>query len=195
MALADIIVRIESDADAEAAAIISAAETRAAETLAAAREKADALAAQVRTAAEASAGREAATVVVNARLHARDEAVSAHRALVEEALAAAADGIAALPDERYAAFLAGRIAREARGGETLSFGRLDAGRAAATVAQLKALAPQLNLQVSDGCAPFDRGALLVGDRVRADLSLPALVGERRDELELVVAAVLFREGA
>ena len=56
-------------------------------------------------------------------------------------------------------------------------------------------APGLALQVSTEPAPFERGVLVEGDRVRTDLSLTAIVEERRDELELVAAEVLFGEGA
>lgn len=195
MALSDIIAKIESDAAAEAARIVSTAEKRAEGIRAAAREKADAYTAEVLAAAKTVAKRESDTVVVNARLRGRDDLVAARRQLVEEALAGAAEAIASLPDDRYAAFLAARIASMARGGETLSFGKLDAAREKAVRAELSRVAPELDLAASAEAAPFDRGALLTGDRVRADLSLQALVEARRDELEMAVAAVLFGEGA
>lgn len=195
MALADIIARLHADAEAEAAAIKTAGDERVAEALAAARAKADAILADATELAETVASRESATVVVNARLRARDEAVAARRALIEKALNQAADAIAELPDERYALVLAKRIAQTAGGGETVSFGRLDAGRADAVMRAVKESAPQLLLTQSGEPAPFDRGVLLTGDRKRVDLSLGSLVDERRDELELAVAGVLFGEGA
>ena len=92
-------------------------------------------------------------------------------------------------------WLAGRIAAVARGGETLSLGTLERGREAAIREELGRIAPELTLPVADTPAPFERGALLQGDRVRADLSLETLVADRRDELELVAAHILFAEEA
>lgn len=191
MALADIIARIEADAAAEAAAIETTANERAEAVLAAARATADAHVADVVAAAERDAARDAETIVVNARLKGRDELVAARRALIAEALERAAERIAGLPDAEYASFLAGRLAVVARGGETVAFGGEDAGRAPAVLAQVERLAPGLGLVPAQTPAPFARGALLTGDRVRADLSLSAIVAERSDELELVAAGALF----
>ena len=66
---------------------------------------------------------------------------------------------------------------------------------ALTVGALLMIAPGLALGLSDDPAPFERGALIEGARVRADLSLDTIIGERREELELAVASVLFGEGA
>ena len=41
---------------------------------------------------------------------------------------------------------------------------------------------------------FDHGVMLVGSRMRTDLSVEAVLGERRGELEMIVAGVLFQEG-
>ena len=151
--------------------------------------------AEVAATSTAAAAREADTVVVNARLAARDAEVTARRELIGETLTAAADSLAALPDQHYARYLARNIATAARGGETLRFGSADVGRASAVVSVLADIAPGLAVTVADAPAPFERGALLEGDRVRADLSLTALIAERRDELEVVVARTLFDEEA
>jgi len=195
VALADILTRIDVDSGSEAVAILAAAQERADAMLTDATTRAEAHRAEVAAAAQAAAGREADTIVVNARLAARDTAVAARRALLDEALTAAADALAALPDSEYARFIAGCISKAARGGETLSFGSRDAARRDLVVAELGRIAPQLSLQVADEPAPFERGALLAGDRVRADLSLASLVEERREELEMAVARTLFPEGA
>lgn len=195
MALADIIARIDTDAAAEAGAIVAAAHERAETTLAAAREKAAAHLAEVTAAAKRDAERDAETIVVNARLAGRDALVSARRALVEETLAAVADKIAGLPDEEYVRFLSSRIAEVARPGETVVFGEQDAPRAASVLDRVAQVAPALQLTASPESAPFARGALLIGPRVRTDLSLSSLVDEHRDRLELVAAAALFGEEA
>jgi vacuolar-type H+-ATPase subunit E/Vma4 len=195
VALADIIARIGSDASAKADAIVAEAEERAAGIVEAAQAAAERDSARTLDAARAKAQRDAETIVVKARLVARDALVQRQRELMDEALAVTARELAALPDERYVPWLAGRIAAVARGGETLSLGASDRDRSEAVRAELARIAPELTLIETDTPAPFERGALLQGDRVRADLSLEAIVADRRDELELVAASVLFAEEA
>jgi len=195
VALADILTRIASDSGEEAGALLSTAQERADAIVAEATARAAAHRAEVATATAAAVAREADTIVVNARLAARDAEVTARRLLLDEALAATADALAALPDDDYARFLAACIAAVARGGETLSLGADEASRAALVTAELARVAPALSVKLAEKPAPFKRGALLEGDRVRADLSLPALIDERREELEIAVARVLFPEGA
>jgi len=127
VALADILTRIAGDSAAQTSETTSAA-TKRAETIVRDAERRAALhRAEVAASSAASAAREAATLVVNARLAARDAEVSARRELIGETLAAAADALAALPDEQYARYLARSIAMAARGGETLRFGSADVG--------------------------------------------------------------------
>lgn len=195
MALADIIARIEADAAAEAAAVEDAAHERAEAVLASARAKAAAYVADAIDAAQRDADRDAETLVVNARLKGRDALVTARRELMAEALDAAVQRIAELPDDEYARFLAARIVAASRGGETVAFGAQDAARAQAVFAEVGRIAPDLGLSAAEAPAPFARGALLAGDRVRVDLSLLAIIAERADELELIAAAALFGEEA
>jgi len=195
VALADIISKIESDAEAEAASIRTAAQDRADGILTAAEQLADQQRAHTVAEADADAHREAARIVVSAKLAARDDALAQRRQLVDAALERTAAALAAASDVEYAGFLSRRIAAVARGGETLHFGSADIGRAEAIVESLRMNAPELKLSISTEPAPFDRGVLVEGARVRADLSLTAVVEEHRDELELVAADVLFGEGA
>ena len=195
MALADIISKITSDAEDEAARILADAREQA-EAITA---EAEAAAEQHRTVtlarAEADAQREADRIVVSARLAARDAALRQRGQLVDETLATAAEKIAAASPTEYASFLARRIARVAKGGETLRLGSADTALGPAIVEALRMIAPGLDLRLADEPAAFERGALVEGDRVRADLSLHALIEEYRDDLELAVAAVLFPEEA
>lgn len=195
MALADIIARIGSDASEQASAIEAEARKKAEHivTVATARAEQDRERSLVlsRTLAE----RDAETIVVKARLQARDNLVTLQRELIGQALDATAAALAALPDDRYVPWLASLITAAARGGETLALGTLDVGREDAIRAEMARIAPGVTLERSSEPAPFERGAVLRGDRVRADLSLEAIVADRRDELELVVAHVLFAEEA
>lgn len=194
MALADIIARIGSDAQANAAAIVASAQERADEIVAAAQAQAERQSATTLAAAQVSTQRAAETVVVKARLAARDTHVAAQRALIDETLTATAQAVKELPDERYVTWLADRIAAAARGGETLSVGTGDVDRLGAIVTALSQAAPGLALATSDTPAPFARGALLTGDRVSVDLSVDAIVADQRDSLELAISQALFGEG-
>jgi vacuolar-type H+-ATPase subunit E/Vma4 len=195
VALADIIKRIKADSDAEVAGIAAAAQARADSIIGDAQKLATARADEVIAAAVAGSSREAGTVVVNARLAARDAEVTARRQLLHEALQGVTERLSVLPDAQYAAFLAPLIVSTARGGETLAFGTEDTGRASQVIAEVSRIAPALSLQTAEQPAPFPYGALLEGDRVRSDLSLSAIVDERRDDLEVVAARVLFPEEA
>lgn len=195
MALADIIRKIETDADSEAQALISAAEERATAVMATARQRAEEERDALLARSGAEAEREASRLVAAAKLSSRDEALRQRRMLLDEVLNQTVEALAAMPDAEYATFLAANIIAVARGGESLRLGAADANRAAALTEALRLLAPGLNLQLVTEPAPFDRGALVEGERVRADLSLASLVEERRDQLELTLASVLFSEGA
>lgn len=196
MALADIIARIGSDAQTNADAIVASAQQRADEAIAAARAQAERQSQITLAAAAVSAQRAAETVVVKARLAARDASVTAQRKLIDEALAATADAVCALPSDRYVAWLAGKVAAVARGGETLSVGSEDMERLDAIVHALADTAPQIKLTASRTPAPFARGALLSGDRVSVDLSVDSIVADQRDTLELTISQVLFaKEGS
>ncbi len=74
-------------------------------------------------------------------------------------------------------------------------GSEDQSREEAVRAELARIAADLRLQRASSPAPFGRGALLEGDRVRATLSLETIVADRRDALELVVARSLASEEA
>jgi vacuolar-type H+-ATPase subunit E/Vma4 len=194
VALADIITKIEADAEVEAASIVEAAEQRATAIRAEAADRAMHARVSLLAEAEAEAERDASRIVASARLAARDEGLMQRRALVTETLAGVVDALASLRDTEYASFLASRVVAVARGGETLRFGRADSPLAGPVAEALRVAAPELSLDLSPEVAPFERGALVEGPRVRADLSLGAIVEERRDELELLVAQALFGEG-
>lgn len=194
MALADIIKKIETEAHEESAAILQAAQQRASEIL----ERAGAEAARKHDAALAEATeqaqREAARTVVAARLAARDEGLTRKRALVSEVLEQVVTSLPSAPAGVYAGFLARQVAAVARGGEIAHLGSADAHLADALAEGVRMSAPGLDMTIAAEPAPFKHGVLLVGDRVRVDLSLASIVGERREELEHLVASILFERG-
>lgn len=191
MALADIINKIGADAAEQAAGIVAEATRRAERTVSAAAATAERQRSAILDDADERSRKEAETIVVKARLAARDALVEARRAEIAETLAQVSFALAGLPDDRYTPWLAARIVEAARGGETLALGSGDTGRERAIRDEIARIAPDLSLGTSGTPAPFERGALLTGDRVRADLSLEAIVADRTDELELVAARALF----
>lgn len=197
MALADILARIEADAAGEAAEIVAAAEAAAMLVAAESAESAERLHATAVEQARREARRDADTLLAGARLSARDRALGARAELIDEVMELARRALADLDDEQYARLLAGHVASAARGGERILLGGEDRERlrdrilpSVSSVAGERAAVLD-DLAVSDEGAPFARGLMLVGSRVRTDISLEAIVAERRGQLEMVVADVLF----
>jgi len=193
VALVDIISRIESDAKSEGEAIMSAAEEAAEHLVSKARKDASHLSQQRIARAEREAAAEAATVRAGARLAARDTALAERRVLIEETLAGCVAALVGMPDDRYAQFLGERIARSARGGETLRIAAADRDRlASALPAAIAAAAPGLELTYSDAPADgIEHGVTLLADRSSEDFSIAGIVAERREELSMTVSRVLF----
>lgn len=191
MALADIIKRIESDAQAEAARIIDEAQAEAARLLEEARRAADERSARVIEAARRDAERERATRLAAARLAARDRALADRRALIDEVLEALVERIGSLPPAEYAALLGSALARTVRDGDEIALGSGDAALRDAVGAELASRAPGIEVRWREEPAPFERGALIVGGGTRAEITPRSLVEERRGDLEVLVADVLF----
>lgn len=194
MALSDIIERIEANKDAEVARITEAAEARASAVREEADQAAEESSASTIAEAEREAKRETSRIVVSARLGARDEALTSRHVLLDEALLEMERRLAELPDEAYAAFIARQVASLAQGGEQLQLGSADLARREAILGALRELRPDLTLDIDEKPGAFDRGARLVGHRVRADLTLGSLIEERREELESVLVRELFGKG-
>lgn len=189
MALADILERIGAEAAAEAAAIraeaTAEAERIAAETMATlARESAELL-----EAAERDGAAEAATLLANARLEVRDALLAAKRALAEEALERAREALEALPAEEYTDLIARAVAADAAGATTLAIAAADAERLAGLPARLRELG--FPLALAEEAAPLERGVLVTGDRMRVEVSVASLIGDRRERLLIVAADALF----
>lgn len=193
MAIDDIVARIAADAEEEARTLTDAAEAEADRVRADARARSDARAKADLARGTSGAQREAATIVANARLAARDALLTARQAMDAEALAAVVGIVAALPDDRYAALLVRGIVEAAEGCSALRIGSADASRL--RTALPKALqAAGVKLTVEDAPADVERGVVLVGDRVRVEVSPTAIVAARRDDLLADVDSALFGTG-
>lgn len=191
MAIGDIITRIGSDAERESDEAVKAAEQEAERLIAEARTEAAEAGRRTIESARARAAADADTVRANARLAARDRVLALKRELLADALGRVEERLAALPDDRYAAFLASAIASSARSGDTVRLAPADSGRKTALKAAVEKARPGLALTWSEEQAPVTRGAVIDGDRVSSDLSLAALVAADKERLSARIADVLF----
>ncbi|MHB1323537.1 MAG: hypothetical protein ACYCXZ_04220 [Coriobacteriia bacterium] len=189
MAINDLVTRIQSDAAAEAAALLDGAKAEADAAIGRAKAAAAAERAALLEAAERSAAEEAATLLANARLAARDELLAHKRMRAERVLERAWQAVESLPDAEYLESIASAVAAASRGGETLQVAEPDAERLAGLGSRLEQLGVRVRL--SEDFAPLARGVLLAGDRVRVEISPTAMVADRRDELLLVASRSLF----
>jgi vacuolar-type H+-ATPase subunit E/Vma4 len=192
MALADIIGRIESDAAAEAGALLKAARAQASDIIAEAESIADREAAELVRNAEAEARARAETMRANARLAVRDEALLAKRSVIDRALAEVEARIAGLPDGQYAALIAREVAQQARGGDTVRVASPDALRLSALAAAVQeATGRDLGLVFSPEPAALEHGVVLETDRVSSEVSPRSIVEARREHLTAMAADILF----
>ena len=190
MALADIVRRIDSDAETEAAAIVTAAQDDADRFV----ESADREAVKARELslerARTAAKEEASLRVAGARLRGRDRLLSEKRVLVDRVFTRAHAALVSLPDDEYAMLLAQDIASATRGGEDVMLGTEDADRLQAHLpGALESFG--CDARVMEEPATLSRGALLVGDRMRVEVSIDSLIAARREEYETLVADYLF----
>lgn len=193
MAIDDIVSRIDADASDEARVLLDAANAEADGLRADARARADARTAREVAQGAADAARDAATLLANARLSARDAMLTARQGLDLEALQRVEAALVALPDDRYAALLAREAASSVDGCDAVRIGTADADRLrTALPAALKAVG--VTLPIAGDAAGVERGIVLVGDRVRVEVSAAAIVAARRDDLLAGVDAALFGKG-
>lgn len=190
MALADILKRIDRDAELEMADIIAAAEADAERARATATSRAAAQRAAAVEHARQQAEEDARTRVAAARLRGRDRVLAEKRVLIDRALARAIERIDALDDAGYASLMAREIARVARGGEVVRPGSADAERLTAALPAALAAAG-CDATVGSPTGDLERGALLEGSRMRVEVSARSMVESDRAALEALVAGTLF----
>lgn len=191
MAITDIITRIEQDAQAEADAIIAAAQERAAAVVAAAKAEAEREAARIRARGAEDARVEAETLLANARLAARDALLAAKKELAERALDEVRAHLESLPDDKYAAFIASEVARVAVPGQVVRVAAADRERLASLGERLAEAG--VPVRVEGEAEGLPQGVRVESDGVRVDVSPEAYVAERHDTLLLAAVRTLFPE--
>lgn len=193
MAIADIITRIGDDAQAEADAIIAAAQERVEARVAAAQAEADREAARIKAHGAETARIEAETLLANARLAARDALLGAKKALAEQVLAGARDALGALPDDEYVAFIARETARVAVPGQRVRIASGDAVRLGDLGSRMAALG--IDVIVEGEATDLATGVRVEGDGVRIEVSPAAYIAEHHDDMLHVAVRELFSEEA
>ena len=189
MAIADIITRIEQDANAEADAIVAAAQERAGAIVAEARAEAEKQAARIRSRGADAARVEAETLLANARLAARDELLGAKQELAERVLAGVREALEKLPDDEYAAFIARETARVAVPGQQVRIAAEDAERLAGLGTLVAALGADIT--IAGEAVGLARGVRVEGDGVRVEVSPAAYVEQRHGDMLHVAVRELF----
>ncbi len=190
MAITDILERLKSDADAEAAIALGDAGLYAERVRTKASAEAEAETERTLERARREVRRDADTLLANARLEARDADLSARSAMVAETLRAAEEALAALPDAEYAALVARGVIQAAAGGEIASVAAADSKRLRKPLAAALKSA-HLDVALGDDDPALARGVMLVGDRTSVEVSAAAMVASRRGDLVRIVDELLF----
>ena len=192
MALADIIRRISDDAEREAAGLVLAAEQDSEQLRHAAEGRAEAERETTLASERAIARDEAATLLAGARLRGRDRLVAEKRVLIERVLVGVVHKMQELPDVEYAALIARGIAEVARGDESLVLAEVDATRLGEALPD--ALAKHdLEVSIEGSTSEIEQGAMLVGKRMRVEISPASMVEARHAEMVALAGQVLFDE--
>ncbi len=192
MALADIIRRIESDTRIEAEAIVAEAHAESERVRSNAEHEAARRKERELERLSAQAAEEAHTRLAAARLRGRDRIIAEKRVLLGRALIEATKRVVAMPDERYAAFLARQVAQVVRGGEVLEIGHGDAERLA-TVLPAALADAGVDVHIAGSADSLEHGLLVKGQRMNVEVSVAAMVTARRNELEAAAATRMFAE--
>lgn len=191
MAIADIITRIEQDAQAEADALLATARDRADAMVAAAKTEAEHDAARIRSRGAEAARVEAETLLANARLAARDGLLGAKREIAERVLDEARERLESLSDDEYAAFIAREVVHAAVPGQVVRVAAADKQRLASLGERLAAAGAPVT--ISGEAEGLTRGVRVEGDGVRVEVSPAAYVAERHDALLPLAVRALFPE--
>jgi V/A-type H+-transporting ATPase subunit E len=194
VALADIVRRIEQDAQAEADTILLEADRAAGELRSAAERRAQAARDRIIERARADSQAEARTRLASARLLARDRLLAVRGDLVRRAIAMAVGRLEEQPDATYASLLAKHVARSAGAEVRIVVGEADEVRLRAHLPGALARAG-VPAEVEGSTEALERGVLLLGERMQVEVSARSLVEAEADRLRDLAVAILFGDRA
>ncbi|NLA86750.1 MAG: hypothetical protein GX847_05595 [Clostridiales bacterium] len=192
-----IIDRIEADAAAERAQILSEAEARCAEIGAQYTETAQAEYQKVITDGEKMVKQRLERQDSAAAIEAKKQILAAKQEMVSAAFERAVRLLSELPDAQYTKLLA-RLAADASrtGAETLAFSARDVSRVGESVkneanALLRQSSKEANLTVSPDTRDIRGGVIVINGDIETNCSLDALVSMQRNALSGRIAEKLF----
>ncbi|MCI2049440.1 MAG: V-type ATP synthase subunit E [Lachnospiraceae bacterium] len=195
MGIDKILEDIRTEADETAADIMTAAGTKAdairRDGEEAAQKAADAIAAENAKKIAGMKARSASSLT----LRKRQRILEAKQKLIAETMEAVLKQVDEMPDDRYFSVLAAMAARAAHSGQgTIAFGRRDLSRLPEDFAVHLAekLPAGAVLKTAQDPADIRSGFVLSYDGIEENCSFEALLSERREELQDLVAGILFK---
>ncbi|MEG6613387.1 V-type ATP synthase subunit E family protein [Pseudoclostridium thermosuccinogenes] len=194
-----LISRILEDARAQANANIERAKSEADGIIDAARQKAEQKSREILEKAEKEAVEKKKRLIAVAELEARKEKLRAKQDVIEEAFSIALDKLRSMPDDKYQAILADMIANSSESGnEEIVLSERDKGRISPSFVEevndrLRKRGLQANIRLSEQSAAIGAGFILKSGDYELNNSFEAIVKMARDELEMEVAGLLFKE--
>lgn len=193
-----ITARIQAEADAENAKALDGAEQEAAAALEEYKRAADAEYASLMADAEASAASQKEQLISAARLEVNKQLLAQKQELLAEAFDKAAAELRAMPTEQYLSLLTKlAVAASRTGREEIILNAADRAAygeqtVAGANAALTAAGREAQLTLSADTYDMDGGLVLKDGRIEVNCSLASLIENRREELSVEVARILFR---
>jgi len=198
MPLEDILRSIREKAERAAKEEIAAAEAKASERLREAEDDARRIAQDILSEAEAKAAAQELVAKSRAESLARQMALKEKQDLISQAFDRAMAELRDMPDEEYRAILLRTAVRECAGGEEVVLGQEDLPRVGQDFASdvNRALREAGKPEISGvvlALGSLGGGLLLRKGGIVANFTFPAALKKIRDDLEIEVAGLLFRE--
>lgn len=193
-----ITARIQAEADAANAALLKKAEQEAAAVLEEYKQTAQAEYSALRAEAETAANSQKEQLISAARLEVNKQLLQVRQELMAEAFEKAAGELRALPADRYLLLLTRLAVSASRtGSEEVILNEADRAQygeqtVASANAALATAGKPANLTLSDKTYAMDGGLVLKEGNIEVNCSLSSLIENRREELSVEVARILFR---
>ena len=190
-----VIEKILSDAKAEAEKINADGREKLARRQEEFAKKLEEYRAQTQQLANEAAEEKRLRLLAGARLEIRKETLAIKRRLLEEAFTSAGQRLKEMGDDEYRGLMSRLMAKAVQtGDEEISVGRnesrIDAGLVEQVNQQLGS-DKKGNLKLSEKKENFEAGFMLKRGRIKVNVSLPVLLAQAKEALEIEIAKELF----
>ena len=190
-----VIEKILSDAKAEAEKINADGREKLARRQEEFAKKLEEYRAQTQQLANEAAEEKRLRLLAGARLEIRKETLAIKRRLLEEVFASAGQRLKEMGDDEYRGLMSRLMAKAVQtGDEEISVGRnesrIDAGLVEQVNQQLGS-DKKGNLKLSEKKENFEAGFMLKRGRIKVNVSLPVLLAQAKEALEIEIAKELF----